>query len=111
MKIQLDKSKYSTVGGSSCLVHVQWMIKAQSHQSGTVYLCLFKCMYSSCTQLCVFRVCVCGCGCGWMGGGGGRMGGGDLRPPGPVICKSHELLVVRLQTSRVQFVVYLSCSS
>ena len=23
--------------------------------------------------------------CGWMGGGGG-----DLRPPSPVICKSHE---------------------
>ena len=27
---------------------------------------------------------------GWMGGRGG-MGGGDLRPPSPVICKSHEL--------------------
>ena len=26
---------------------------------------------------------------GWMGGG---MGEGDLRPPSPVICKSHELL-------------------
>ena len=30
-----------------------------------------------------------------MGGGGGPggegMGGGDLRPPSPVICKSHEL--------------------
>ena len=29
-------------------------------------------------------VCVCG-------GGGGGMGEGDLRPPSPVICKSHEL--------------------
>ena len=28
---------------------------------------------------------------GWMGGGGGGMGEGDLRPPSPVICKSHEL--------------------
>ena len=27
---------------------------------------------------------------GWVGGGGG-MGEGDLRPPRPVICKSHEL--------------------
>ena len=25
------------------------------------------------------------------GGGGGVMGEGDLRPPSPVICKSHEL--------------------
>ena len=25
---------------------------------------------------------------GWGGGGGGE---GDLRPPSPVICKSHEL--------------------
>ena len=31
--------------------------------------------------------------CGWVGGwmGGGGMGVGDLRPPSPVICKSHEL--------------------
>ena len=29
------------------------------------------------------------CGGGW--GGGGGMGEGDLRPPSPVICKSHEL--------------------
>ena len=28
---------------------------------------------------------------GWVGGGGGGMGEGDLRPPSPVICKSHEL--------------------
>ena len=28
--------------------------------------------------------------CGLNGGWGG-MGGGDLRPPIPVICKSHEL--------------------
>ena len=28
---------------------------------------------------------------GWGGGGGGGMGEGDLRPPSPVICKSHEL--------------------
>ena len=25
------------------------------------------------------------------GGGGGGMGEGNLRPPSPVICKSHEL--------------------
>ena len=34
--------------------------------------------------------------CGWVGGwvgdgGGGGMGEGDLRPPSPVMCKSHEL--------------------
>ena len=37
--------------------------------------------------------------CVWGGEGGGCMsgrsgggwGGGDLRPPSPVICKSHEL--------------------
>ena len=29
-------------------------------------------------------------GGGW-GGGGGGMGEGDLRPPSPVMCKSHEL--------------------
>ena len=31
--------------------------------------------------------------CGWVGGwvGGGGMGEGDLRPPSPVIYKSHEL--------------------
>ena len=33
---------------------------------------------------------------GWVGrwvggGGGGGMGEGDLRPPSPVMCKSHEL--------------------
>ena len=28
---------------------------------------------------------------GGGGGGGGGMGEGDLRPPSPVICKSHEL--------------------
>ena len=28
----------------------------------------------------------------WVdGGGGGGLGGGDLRQPSPVICKSHEL--------------------
>ena len=34
------------------------------------------------------------CVCVWGGGGGGDLGGmseGDLRPPSPVICKSHEL--------------------
>ena len=30
-------------------------------------------------------------GGGWWGGGGGGMGEGDLRPPSPVMCKSHEL--------------------
>ena len=33
-------------------------------------------------------MCVCVCG---GGGGGGDMGEGDLRPPSPEICKSHEL--------------------
>ena len=28
---------------------------------------------------------------GWMGGWGGGMGDCDLRPPSPVVCKSHEL--------------------
>ena len=28
---------------------------------------------------------------GGLVGGGGGMGEGDLRPPSPVICKSHEL--------------------
>ena len=28
---------------------------------------------------------------GWVGGWEGGMGEGDLRPPSPVICKSHEL--------------------
>ena len=28
---------------------------------------------------------------GWGWGGGGGMGEGDLRPPSPVMCKSHEL--------------------
>ena len=36
-------------------------------------------------------MCVCGWVGGWVGGGGGGMGEGDLRPPSPVICKSHEL--------------------
>ena len=31
------------------------------------------------------------CVCGGGGGGGGGMREGDLRPPSPVICKSHEL--------------------
>ena len=33
---------------------------------------------------------MCGWVDGWVGGGGG-MGEGDLRPPSPVICTSHEL--------------------
>ena len=37
---------------------------------------------------------------GWMVGEGG-MGGGDLRPPSPVICKSHELHVVRQKAHRL----------
>ena len=28
---------------------------------------------------------------GWGVWGGGGMGEGDLRPPSPVMCKSHEL--------------------
>ena len=38
MKVQFHKSQYSTVGMSSCLVHVQWM----KDQSTTVNLCLFR---------------------------------------------------------------------
>ena len=35
---------------------------------------------------------MCGWVGGWVGGGGGMgEGEGDLRPPSPVICKSHEL--------------------
>ena len=68
MKVQFNKSKYSTVGRSSCLVVVQWM----TGQPRTVNPCSFKCMYSSCTKLCVFTVCVC---VGVCGGGGGDMGG------------------------------------
>ena len=41
MKVQFDKSYYSTVEKSCCLVDV----KTQSHQSRTVNPCLFKCMY------------------------------------------------------------------
>ena len=29
--------------------------------------------------------------CGWVGGWVGGMGEGDLRPPSPVMRKSHEL--------------------
>ena len=83
MKVQFDKLQYSTVGRSSCLVHVWWM----KDQSRTVNLCLFKCMYSSCKYNYVFRVCVCV----WGGGGGGGMGGGGLRQNSSVICKNHEL--------------------
>ena len=36
-------------------------------------------------------VCVGGWVDGWVGGWGGGMGEGDLRPPSPVICRSHEL--------------------
>ena len=32
-----------------------------------------------------------GGGGGWGWGVGGGMGEGDLRPPSPVMCKSHEL--------------------
>ena len=81
MKVQFDKSQYSTVGRSSCLVHAQWM----KDQSRTVHL-------NACTALVRSYVClVCVCVCVWGGGGGEGMGGGDLRQPSPVICKSHEL--------------------
>ena len=70
MKVQFDKSQYSTGGRSSCLVHVQWM----KDQSRTVnpYLCTAP-VHS---YVCLGCVCVCG-------GGGGQ--------PSLVICKSHEL--------------------
>ena len=46
-----------------------------------------------CVCVCVgVCVCVCVCGGGWMDGCMRvRVGEGDLRPPSPVICKSHEL--------------------
>ena len=34
---------------------------------------------------------MCGLVGGWVCVWGGGMGEGDLRPPSPVICKSHEL--------------------
>ena len=34
---------------------------------------------------------MCGWVGGWVGGVGGGMGEGNLRPPSPVMCKSHEL--------------------
>ena len=62
MKVQFDKSNYTTVGPEGAAVF------SCSVDEGTVppivNPCLFKCMYSS---LCVFRVCVCVCG--WMDGG------------------------------------------
>ena len=78
MKVLLDKSKYSTVGRISCRVLVQWM----KGQPRTVNPCLFIC------HVCLGCVCAGGWVDGWVGGG---MGEGDLRPPSPVICKSHEL--------------------
>ena len=38
----------------------------------------------------MFSVCVC-VGGGGGGGEGEGIGGGDLRQPSPVTCKSHEL--------------------
>ena len=66
MKEQFDKSNYSTVGRSSCLVHVQWM-KAQSQQSNYLNACVALVHSYVCLR------CVCG----------GLKGGGDLRPPSP----------------------------
>ena len=43
MKVQLDKSKYSTVGMSSCLVLVQWMKGRPTAR--TLNPCLFNAMY------------------------------------------------------------------
>ena len=87
MKVQFDKSQYSTVGRSSCLVHVQWM----KDQSRTVNQCyLNACMQFLYIVLCLMCVWVGG----WMGGEGRGYGwgGGDLGPPSPVICiKNHEL--------------------
>ena len=59
MKVQFDKSQYSSVGRSSCLVCVRWM----KNQSRTLNPCLFPFMYSSCALLCVIRVCACVCVC------------------------------------------------
>ena len=49
-------------------------------------------------DMCVLGVCVCVCVDGCVCGGGG---GGDLRQLSPVICKSHELHVVRLEAHRL----------
>ena len=75
MKVQFDKSQYSTVERSSCLVLVQWM----KDKSRTVNPCLLECMYIAlvhslrCVCVCV---CVCVCTRVWVDGG---IGGGDLR--------------------------------
>ena len=61
MKVQFDKSKYSTVERSSCLVHVQWM----KDQSRTVNPCLFKCMYIALVHSYVCLGCMCVCVGGW----------------------------------------------
>ena len=87
MKVQLDKSKYSTVGRSSCLIPVQWM----KGQPRTKNPCLIKCHVHSYVCLGCACVCVGGWMGAWWGGRGGGMGEGDLRTPSPVICKSHEL--------------------
>ena len=81
MKVQFDKSQYSTVGRSGCLVCVQWM----KDQSRTVNPCLFKCMYRH-GYVCLGCVCVCG-----GGGGCGVWVGVTLGYLAPVICKNHEL--------------------
>ena len=80
MNVQFDKSQYSTVGRSSCLVHAQWM----KDQSRTVNPCMFKCMYSSwmkdqsrTVNSCIFKcmyIAMCVCGGGQWGGGGGWVG-------------------------------------
>ena len=76
MKVQFDKSQYSTVGMSSCLVQDEGPTKNSEPVLALVH-----------SYVCLGCVCVCG----WVGESVGGVGGGDLRPPSPVICKSHEL--------------------
>ena len=62
IKVQFDKSNYSTVRRSSCLVHVQWM-KALFHQSRTVD----PYHLNVCIALVHSYVCL-GCVCVWVNG-------------------------------------------
>ena len=83
MKVQLDKShvQYSWKEQLSCSCSVdEGPIKNSELEFIEMHLYLLY------IAMCVLSVCVCVCG--WVCVCGG---GGDLRQPSPVICKSHEL--------------------
>ena len=84
MKVQLDKShvQYSWKEQLSCSCSVdEGPIKNSKPEFIEMHLYLLY------IAMCVLSVCVCVCGwvcvCVW--------GGGDLRQPSSVICKSHKL--------------------